>query len=243
MEENYDTLLQKGTAKQIILSNGGLLKCPTCGRNLPSQRRYKYCPECGQKLGYDGDEYIKKWDIRYNRPRILFDMDDCINSFLNYLLSVYNERTGAHIKPSEIKDWDLEKYVGEYGISIFKEEGFFEGIPEKKNATRTLKKLIMSADYDVYVITACTTNHELEEKYKWFDKYLPEFNKDRIIKCKEKEIIHGDVLIDDKIENLVKCSPYMRCVLFDMPHNRGCNDFPRIKSLSEVIPLLKEWFY
>ena len=242
METNYDTLLQKGTAKTVACKNERLL-CPTCGRALPNRRKYTYCPDCGQYLDYGSGDGVQKWDVRYNRPRILFDMDDCINTFLTHLLAVYNERTGAHIKPSEIKDWDLTKYLGEYGLSIFKEEGFFEGIPEKKNATRTLKKLILSADYDVYIITACTTNRELEEKYKWFDKYLPEFNKDRIIKCKEKEIIRGDVLIDDKVENLEKCSPYMRCILFDMPHNRECQDFPRVKSLAEVVPLLKEWFY
>ena len=242
MEEYKDAVL-KAAPKQATLINGHI-QCPTCGRHLPATRKHKYCPECGQHLMYEeGESYNKKWDPRYNRPRILFDMDDCINGFTNHLIEVYNQRTGSNIKISDIKEWDLAKYIGEYGMSIFKEEGFFENIPEKKSATKTLKKLIMSADYDVYIITACNSNLELEEKYRWFDKYLPEFNKDRIIKCKEKEIIHGDVIIDDNIDNLIKCSPYMRCVIFDMPSNRDVTDFPRIKSLKEIIPLLKEWFY
>ena len=241
--ETYNEATLKAVPKKVIETDGSL-SCPVCGRHLPSQRRHKYCPECGQKLAYETDEaYTKKWDPRYNRPRILFDMDDCINGFTNHLIKVYNERTGANIKLSQIKEWDLGKYIGEYGMSIFREEGFFEGIPEKKSATRTLKKLITSADYDVYVITACGSNQELEEKYRWFDKYLPEFNKDRIIKCKEKEIIHGDVLIDDNLSNLRKCAPYMRCVVFDMPTNRGTDEFPRIKSLEEIVPLLNQWFY
>ena len=242
MERYIDAIL-KATPKQVITEDCGLA-CPCCGRHLPAQRRHKYCPECGQKLAYEAAEaYTRKWDPRYNRPRILVDMDDCINGFTNHLIKTYNKRMGTNIKMSDIKQWDLEQYIGQYGMSIFREEGFFEEIPEKKSATKTLKKLIMSADYDVYIITACGSNQELEEKYRWFDKYLPEFNKDRIIKCKEKEIIHGDVLIDDNIANLDKCSPYMRCIIFDMPANRDCNSYPRVKSLEEVIPLLQEWFY
>lgn len=238
-----DNYIEKNLPKMVEEKNQQFF-CPVCGRTLPRIRRHKYCPECGQKISYgNNEENLPKWDPRMNRPRILIDMDDCINGFMQYLLDVYNERTGLKIKASEIKDWNLEAYIGSYGMSIFREEGFFENIPEKGSSTKTLKKLIESGDYDVYIITACNSNQELEEKYHWFDKYLPEFNKDRIIKCKEKEIIHGDVLIDDNIQNLQKCSPYMRCILFDMPHNKQCNDFPRIKNLKEIIPMLKEWFY
>ena len=242
----YNEEVIKATiSKKVSIDSKGDFCCPNCGRHLPIMRRHKYCPECGQKLAYDDEAaYDRKWDPRYNRPRVLFDMDDCINGFTQHLIDVYNERTGSNVKVEDIKEWDLAKYIGEYGMSIFREEGFFEDIPEKKSATKTLKKLIESADYDVYIITACGTNQELEEKYKWFDKYLPEFNKDRIIKCKEKEIIHGDVLIDDNIENLRKCAPYMKCIIFDTPTNRNCtDDFPRVKSLKEVVPLLQKWFY
>jgi 5'(3')-deoxyribonucleotidase len=162
---------------------------------------------------------------------------------LGYLVEAYNERMGTNLKAADIKEWDISQYMGKEGFEIFKEEGFFENVPEKKNSVKALKKLISSDDYDVFIVTACTTNHELEEKFKWFDDNLPEFNKNRIIKCKEKEIIHGDVLIDDNINNLDKCSPFMRCILFDMPHNRDEDRYPRIKSINEAIPLLKEWFY
>ena len=247
MENNTVELLQSLLKKETAALprvEGGILYCPECGRTLPSHRRHQYCPRCGQKMKYSGkEEKLARWDPRYNRPRILIDMDDTINNFLGYLCEAYNERYGENLKLSDMTDWDITKFMGQRGIELFKEEGFFEKIPEKKNALKAIKKLIESADYDVYVVTACTTNHELEEKFKWFEENLPEFNKDRIIKCKEKEIIHGDVLIDDNVANLDRCSPFMRCVLFDMPHNREEDRYPRIKSLSEVIPLLKEWFY
>lgn len=238
---NYDEVINFIEPKSPVEKND-CIYCPNCSRNLPTIRRYKFCPDCGQKLLYESGK-SSKWDPRHNRPVILFDLDDTVNNFTGPLVDIFNERTGAEVKVEDIKDWDLSKYLGEYGISIFREEGFFENLPEKNNSLSVLKTLIQSTDYDVYIVTACGTNQELEEKFKWFDKYLPTFNKDRIIKCKEKEIIRGDVLVDDNVSNLRKCAPYMRCILYDMPHNRECEEFLRIHSLEEVLPLLKEWFY
>lgn len=205
--------------------------------------RFKYSVK---GIVYHKDELLqivnKKWDYRYKRPRVLCDMDDVLNNFLGYLLKVYNQRNGTNIKRSDIKDWDISQFVDISIFDIIKEEGFFERIPEKGKAIKTLKELIKSTKYDVYIVTACTTDTELEQKFKWFEKMLPDFDKNRIIRCKEKEIIRGDVLIDDKLDNLYRCEPYMKCVVFDMPHNRDEQRFIRIKNLSEIVPILEKWF-
>lgn len=185
----------------------------------------------------------RKWDGRYNRPRILIDMDDCINNFLPYLIRVYNKRTGDHVKPSDIKDWDISKYMDRLALDIFHEEGFFEDVPEKKKSISTLKKLIESAKYDVYIITACQSPRELQEKIEWFNRCLPSFNKNRIIMCKEKHIIRGDVLIDDNTSNLEKCKPFMKTIVFDMPHNKDYKADARIKKLEDAVALIEKWFY
>lgn len=216
-------------------------RCPVCQSEL--LKIPGFCNCCGQRVVKDKNQRLHRWDSRYNRPRILIDMDDCINSFTDYLLEIYNRRTGAAICREDIKEWNLHKYIGDYGMSIFQEAGFFENIPEKNGSIAVLKDLILSKDYDVYVITACGSNQELEEKYRWFSRYLPQFNRNRIIRCKEKELINGDVLIDDNPDNLRKCAPFMKTVVYDMPTNRDIDDMVRIYSLKEVVPLLREWFY
>ena len=183
------------------------------------------------------------WNPYFKRPKVLIDMDDCINNFISHLCKIYNQQTGKHVTPSQIKDWDITKVMGQKGMDVIKENGFFYEIPQKRQSIKTIKDLINSDKYDVYVITACNSISELQEKNDWFDKFLPSFNKDRIIKCKEKDLIRGDVLIDDRYENLKMCEPFMKCIIFDMAHNRKYNEFPRIKSLSEAVPLLDEWFY
>lgn len=231
--------MERIIAKEPILHSNRMF-CPNCGRNLPLIRRYNYCPECGQAISYDG--IYQNWDTRYKRPRVLFDMDDCINNFMGYLIEKHNERYGTNIKVTDVKKWDVDSVLP-HGHEIFMEAGFFENIPVKNNSVASLKRMIKSTKYDIYIITACNSNRELEEKYIWFDKYLPDFNKDRIIKCKEKELIRGDVLIDDKVDNLDKCSPFMHCILFDMPSNKDCNEYPRVKNLKEVEKILEKMFY
>lgn len=239
----YSEIIERNIAAKPIEKNGCIF-CPKCERTLPQKRRHNFCPNCGQKLLYDGIAInLPKWNPLNNRPIVSFDCDNVANTFNKYLVKVYNEETGLNVKASELKEWDLSKYLGELGMSLFKEKGFFEKIPPNKSSIKTLKELINSKKYDIYIITACGSTQELEEKFNWFDKFLPEFNKNRIISYREKEIIHADVLVDDNLENLHKCAPYMRCVTFDMPHNRDCDLYPRIKDLTEIIPMLEEWFY
>lgn len=185
---------------------------------------------------------MKKWDQRANRPRVLFDMDDVISDFVGYLLKCYNEANHCNIERSAITSWDLSHFNPPMR-DIYIQKGFFLQIPEKNHSLDVIDELIQSGKYDVYIITACNSVNEFHEKIEWLSEKMPHFNMNRIISCKEKEMIRGDVLIDDKIANLDACSPYMHCILMDMPHNRECEIYPRIHNLHEVVALLDELFY
>ena len=194
-------------------------------------------------LSLDSIKDVSSWDKRQNRPRILFDMDDVITNFLGFLLAIYNTRMKTDVKIEEFKSWNLTDTVGPEILNMFKEEGFFSLLPEKRESTSVLKQLIDSKMYDVFIITACTSARELGEKIEWFQRVLPSFDVKRIISCSEKEIIRGDLIVDDKVENLERCAPYMKCILFDMPHNSDCNQFIRVDTLRDIPDLLEEMFY
>lgn len=178
-----------------------------------------------------------------NRPRVLFDMDDVITNFLGSVIDIYNARKGTNFTVEQVRSWDLSEDFDDDIFSIFKEDGFFLQLKEKNGSTKVLKDLIESTRYDIYVITACNSVHELLEKVEWFQNFIPNFNLDRLISCKEKYIIRGDIIIDDKIDNLIECKPFMECILYDMPHNRNCHEFTRIHNLQELLPILEEKFY
>lgn len=193
-------------------------------------------------IEFDSKQQAYHWDVRLNRPRVLLDMDDVITNFLGYLLKVYNNQTGKDVKIEEFRSWDLTTVVGPEVFDIFKEEGFFSKLPQKNDSISVLKQLIESTRYDVYIITACTTVHELAEKIDWMNKMLPTFNPKRIIMCTEKEIINGSLIVDDKLDNLDRCAPFMHTIVYDMPHNQEC-EHRRIKKLQELPEILEELFY
>lgn len=183
-----------------------------------------------------------------NRPRVLLDMDDVITSCLRAVVKAYNEANGTQFNPAKCDAWDLTSFFGcdlESVMQIFRTPGFFENLEPKKGAIGALKEMINSTKYDLYIVTATSDDDgsELVEKIKWFKKYLPEFNIKRIISCQEKSIIRGDVIIDDKVENLQECAPYMQCILMDSPTNQDCTEFVRIKRLKELPEILEQMFY
>jgi 5'(3')-deoxyribonucleotidase len=190
----------------------------------------------------------KKLYSKNNRVRVILDFDDVIAAFLRAVIKAYNEQNGTNFKPADMSAWDLTKSLNctlDDLYSIFRAPGFFENLEPKRGAVGAIRELINSTRYDLYIVTATSDDDgsELQEKLRWLKKYLPEFNRKRIISCQDKEIIRADVIVDDKVENLQKCSPYMFCILMDSPTNKDCNEFVRISRLKELPSLLDEIFY
>ena len=183
-----------------------------------------------------------------NRVRVLLDMDDVITACLRSVVKEFNEKHGTNFNPANCEAWDLTKTFGcslESLMEIFRTPGFFENLEPKRGAIGAIRELIKSTKYDLFIITATSDEDgsEYVEKLNWLEKYLPEFNKKRLIACSEKSIIRGDVIIDDKVENLDECAPFMQCVLMDSPTNQDCDKYIRIKRLKELPELLDTMFY
>lgn len=188
------------------------------------------------------------WATLGNRPKILLDSDDVITACLRAVIKAYNEQNGTSFRPGDFQTWNLTETLGcslEDLMKIFRAPGFFENLEPKKGAIGAIRELIKSTKYDLYVITATSDDDgsELVSKIRWFKQYLPEFNVKRIIACQDKEIIRGDVIIDDKVENLDACAPFMHCILMDSPTNRDCDKYIRLDRMKNLPALLDQMFY
>jgi len=182
------------------------------------------------------------------RPIVLLDMDDVITNCLRSAVKNYNVENGTNFNYKDCHTWSLEDFLGvdtETVLNLFRDPGFFENLTPKRGSVGAINELIKSTKYDIYIITATSDDDgsELVEKIRWFKKYIPKFNTKRIISCKDKYIIRGDVLVDDKVENLDLCAPYMQCVLMDAPSNQECDRYIRIRSLKSLPALLEKMFY
>lgn len=185
----------------------------------------------------------RKWNKKTNRPVVMIDFDDVCAFTLNALLDVYNQMYNTSFTVEDIIEWDLTKQLGKKCLNIFTIPGFYRKLKEKYGAFSVIKDLIACGKYDVYIVTACLSPEEFTEKVALIREAIPEFKLDRLVSLKDKHRFRADVIVDDKLATLIKCNPYMECVVMDMPHNRISDEFTRIQSLNELPALLEELFY
>ena len=178
-----------------------------------------------------------------NRPVVLFDMDDVITDCLGGLIDEWNSQNNTNFKRKDVNKWDIDSCLGAGAHKIFFQKGFFRNLKVKNGSVKVIQELIESTRYDIYIVTACQSVQEIEEKILWLEEHIPGFNLKRFIACREKYMIRGDVIIDDRTENLDDCRRYMDCFLYDMPHNKKTKKFVRIHSLEDVPEILEQLFY
>ena len=187
--------------------------------------------------------------ISYGEPEevtvltILVDMDDTIEQLLKAWVSRANEKFGRSVTLDEITDWNVAApYPGIsrediYGVTY--EKGFWESIEPMPGAAEALKHF-MDEGHDVYIVTATEPEH-VEEKMKGLlFRYFPFISWRQVIITSCKQLIRGDVLIDDGIHNL-EGGEYKK-IMFTAPHNRfydaEANGMIRVNTWDEVVEII-----
>lgn len=157
---------------------------------------------------------------------ILVDMDNVVADFDGHLSAPITERHPEIVQRPLGKrttfyfEDDYPEYKDEI-VSIYREQGFFLGLPVMPKAPEGMMRLIGDG-HDIRICTSPLTknDHCLHEKYHWIKQNLPaDFDK-RLIVTKDKTFIHGDILIDDKPTVSGTLLPIWRHVIFDAPYNR-----------------------
>lgn len=186
----------------------------------------------------------KKWDKERKRPVVLLDFDDVLFDFLGTVTKRYNEITGENLSVEDFKTWDLSE-TGDIHVfmSIIKDPNLWKDMPEKDGAMEIVQRLINDGRWNVLICTACTTLEEYVVKVGLIEEKIPGFDTAKILNIADKHLVRGDVIVDDKVENLDKCARYgTKGILYDMPHNRTCHKFQRIYSLKHLPEILEELF-
>lgn len=154
------------------------------------------------------------------RLRILFDADDVAENLLESWLSALNERYGTSVAVEDVTDWDVSLFFPTLSrqqiYGILQEDRVWKNLMPVPGAQEYLQRL-HDEGHELYMVTAtdfrtCRTKMErIMELFPWLDQ-------DHIIIAHCKQMVCGDVLIDDAPHNLVG-GPYFR-ILYDRPHNR-----------------------
>lgn len=164
--------------------------------------------------------------------RILIDFDDVIYPTLQETIDICNKKNGTDYKFEDIK--------GYFNIPSDIQECFklveYTGT-DKNNAVELVKKLCKK--HDVYILTA-SIHDNLYEKIDWIETYLPEIGWEKTIVARNKQMVDGDVIIDDAWHNIIGHKAKYK-FLYNAPHNtsvKPSDRIIRIDSLEKVIEVL-----
>ncbi len=176
---------------------------------------------------------------------ILVDMDDTIEQLLRAWVRGANEKYGRNVGYDDIVSWDVSAaYPGltrsqVYDITM--QPGFWKGVEPIPGAAESLQRL-MAAGHDVYIVTATPHESVPEKMNEVLFRYFPFLSWNQVIIAYNKQLIRGDVLIDDGVHNL-EGGDYIK-ILMTAPHNRDydaeANGMIRVNSWDEIEEVIKK---
>ena len=124
---------------------------------------------------------------------------------------------------------------------INREPGFFRFLPAKEGAAEGIKKL--SYKYDIVFVTA-SEPYAYEDKYYWVKGNLSFLDKPNLVLTHRKDLITGDIFVDDGPHNLLKSNAKTK-IIFDHPWNRQVTQGQRVSDWDELVDLLlsQKWAF
>ena len=174
---------------------------------------------------------------------ILVDMDDTIEQLLEAWVKRANEKFDRNVTLDEITGWNVAApYTGLTRKQIYDviyEKGFWKTVRPMPGAAEALE-YFMKKGHEVFIVTATEPEHVEEKMNGLLFRYFPFLTWNQVIITGRKQMIRGDVLIDDGIHNLE--GGQYRKILFTAPHNRfydaEANGMTRVTIWEEVVAII-----
>ncbi len=171
--------------------------------------------------------------------RILVDMDgvlaDFERGFLDDWRARFPERAFMPIEERNVfyvQKQYTESYGEAYGAdtwAIMTTPGYFRRLPPILGGADALNAM-RDEGIDVWLCTSPL--HEMPtcatEKFEWVVEHLGAWWTGRMIIARDKTLIRGDILIDDRPALAGVEEPLWEHVLYDQPYNRAVTDKRRI---------------
>ena len=155
---------------------------------------------------------------------ILVDMDDTVECLTDAWLDWLNAAYGRHVTKDDIKSWDFAAafpgLTEDEAFAPLYIDSFWDTVKPMPWASEILSRL-RADGHEIYIVTssACRTIPAKMERVLF--QYFPFINWDHVIIAQKKQMIFGDVLIDDAPHNLEGFDGLK--ILMTAPHNRSCD--------------------
>ena len=158
---------------------------------------------------------------------ILLDQDGVVADFERGFLACWQERfpNRPHIALDQRTTfYPRDQYPQEFRDDIAQlvaEEGFYLNLPPIEGAIIGVNQMIDSG-HKVFICTSPLLAYIycVPEKYSWVERYFGVEMVKNIIVAKDKTLIHGDFLVDDRPEISGVTHATWEHIVFDQPFNR-----------------------
>lgn len=178
--------------------------------------------------------------------KILIDIDDTISNFSEILLKYLNLEYKTNYKKNDISNWEWLREHFKNPWTPTETYYFWNEVEIDKNAVKCIENLVKNG-HEVYFVTSSYPSDTLGFKIR---KTLSNFNKDLIdvkdvIICHNKNMVKGDIRIDDGIHNLYDGSIN---ILVNQPWNQSKTDdfnnkYIRVNSWEDIEKVLNQIFH
>lgn len=157
--------------------------------------------------------------------RVLVDCDGVMADFLTRALEVINESGSSYVH-DDVTEFEICSALGipEMWDTLRRacaQEGFVSSLKPIPNALAGLSSLRRLHEV-VAVTSPMSVRNWAFEREEWLMKYMG-FKKDEIVQTSGKHLIQADVIVDDRIDNVlswISHHPNGLGIIFPAPHNK-----------------------
>lgn len=188
--------------------------------------------------------------MQVKKIRVLFDCDGIFSDIVPHVLDLIADKTGVRHELSEVTDSldilgsigkkHLEKELLEPAVETDK---FCLTIPVIEKAVTAFNEI--RSFCDVFIVTAPYHQEPwMHHREAWLKKHLG-LTKKQIVQTHAKFICHGDVFIDDNIQNVVawkKEWPSKCGIVFSTQHNKHlavANDLIVTDNWDKIVKIIR----
>lgn len=168
--------------------------------------------------------------------RLLIDMDGVLSDIYGQFAN-YEYKDIGLIQSSKDLSGKLENEAFKNHDKYVNSKNFFYTASPIKDIIDMVEKL--NSIYQIFIVSSATQFPlSLTEKMKWITKHFPFLSWKQIVLCGTKEIINGDIMIDDHFKNLDNFQG--QTILFTQPHNinKNTDKHIRVNDWKEIEKLL-----
>lgn len=177
---------------------------------------------------------------------VLIDMDDTIEyllkEWLDYLNSVYH----TNVTEDDIHEYDITKAFPDLEPNqvyqpLFDPE-LWKRVKPVPGARYAIERLQQDG-HDVYIVTSSNYSTIYVKIDAILHRYFPTIDDAHVIIARTKQMIRGDVMVDDAPHNLVG-GHYLK-IMPTAAHNRNFNEFEygiiRVNDWDEIYYIIREY--